>query len=1225
MDVFLRNLPARLTDKSLSTQLATAVEALGIEDWDCQKFGNKTFGILTFLRPQDGERFLQKHGQRPFIAQTPLVILGNIVQCQRSNKPLNPFVIKSLTRSADERRQPVQKPVEAPEGKVIFDLSRLSCGYFEYAGQELSYTMDILWTPDGGWAKFAKRMLVMEFTIGDDKSRVEIPYRIVESIVYKAGQFTITLWESPRFFDLGLASLAASADAYAPCKHRQTQLSGGSASNHHDVLGQALIYRLDVSPNHFETTMRRLSARYTLPLYQGHIPLLPSSPNKLANGLQEFKRTIQDSTKTVPFGLLYQMEALVKNGFLLPWTVQALLRKLTQLCKAKRIGPTSKDPPISPAAVKKLFAQIPFASSEVDPSVFEVDELWRQIEENEEQIRNGSLQGMKPGIIRENRIPVYRVNITPTKMMLHGPDPEAKNRILRRFADHPDYFIRVQFCEEDGTDVQFSANISNSHVYQRFKKVFRDGINIGGRIYGFLGFSHSSLRSHSAWFMATFSHEGSLVSYFTVISKLGSFENIYSPARCAARIGQAFSETPLAISLVEHGVSVKRIPDIKSDDGDRVFSDGVGTISQSLALAIQANTQRHDDAATCFQIRWAGAKGMLAVDPRLEGNAMCVRGSMIKFQSSDIANLEICDMANKPIPMVLNRQMIKILEDMGIPNDWFFRQQSFALDNLRSVTETVENTAKFMKGQNIGHGMGFPRFLRRLWSFGIDYRRDRFLSSLVEAAVLRELRLLKHKARIPIRHGVTLFGIMDEFGYLEDGQVYVAFDDEDFIHDRSNNLHNRRMIITRSPALHPGDIQLATNIVPPLSHPLRVLRNCLVFSQKGKRDLPSCLSGGDLDGDTYGIIWDHDAVRQVQRTYSPADYPRVEPVSIGRAVQREDMTDFYIQFMETNKLGLIAVRHMILADQQAKGTEDPGCLLLASMHSTAVDYSKTGKPVDMDEFKKIKTNRYRPDFLAPAPPTKIVNRNEISFENPADDQLQGNEDEDDNTGPTHNYYASDKINGLLFRAIDERQIWSHNVKTRKPSVLGDLWDETQKSLRRECLRILRDNSWRALEQEAWNVRSFYEDAVWNLSLEFSDNPSLRITELEVFTGAIFNATGVQTRRQRDRSIQLKDEFASVVQQTEAVIRKKSARPPGEQLDEAQMMAHCKTALRSSMACLNVACFKEKEGRSGWRRVDEVFQSFKVIAACCVIKELDVWSKLEEGLMVGQLKRKMIVA
>lgn len=41
------------------------------------------------------------------------------------------------------------------------------------------------------------------------------------------------------------------------------------------------------------------------------------------------------------------------------------------------------------------------------------------------------------------------------------------------------------------------------------------------------------------------------------------------------------------------------------------------------------------------------------------------------------------------------------------------------------------------------------------------------------------------------------------------------------------------------------------------------------------------------------------------------------------------------------------------------------------MHSTAVDYSKTGKPVDMNEFKKIKTNRYRPDLYVSNFPTKL--------------------------------------------------------------------------------------------------------------------------------------------------------------------------------------------------------------------------------------------------------------
>ena len=48
---------------------------------------------------------------------------------------------------------------------------------------------------------------------------------------------------------------------------------------------------------------------------------------------------------------------------------------------------------------------------------------------------------------------------------------------------------------------------------------------------------------------------------------------------------------------------------------------------------------------------------MLGLDARLEGRVIMVRPSMVKFESNDKANLEICDMANKPIPMVLNRQV----------------------------------------------------------------------------------------------------------------------------------------------------------------------------------------------------------------------------------------------------------------------------------------------------------------------------------------------------------------------------------------------------------------------------------------------------------------------------------------------------------------------------------------------------------------------------------------
>jgi hypothetical protein len=76
--------------------------------------------------------------------------------------------------------------------------------------------------------------------------------------------------------------------------------------------------------------------------------------------------------------------------------------------------------------------------------------------------------------------------------------------------------------------------------------------------------------------------------------------------------------------------------------------------------------------------------------------------------------------------------------------------------------------------------------------------------------------------------------------------------------------------------------------------------------------------------------------------FKPPDYPRVPPKDIGRPVTRKDMTDFFIDFMENDQLGRIAVIHSQLADRKDGGTQHPDCITLAEMHSTAVDFSKTG-------------------------------------------------------------------------------------------------------------------------------------------------------------------------------------------------------------------------------------------------------------------------------------------
>lgn len=70
----------------------------------------------------------------------------------------------------------------------------------------------------------------------------------------------------------------------------------------------------------------------------------------------------------------------------------------------------------------------------------------------------------------------------------------------------------------------------------------------------------------------------------------------------------------------------------------------------------------------------------------------------------------------------------------------------------------------------------------------------------------------------------------------------------------------------------------------------------------------------------------------------------------------------------------------------------------------------------------------------------------------------------------------------------------------------------------------------------YSLINSYEDEISYATQKFSDHPFLPITELEVFTGTLFNKSGGQTRRQRDRSIQLKDEFDRITKSTEVLSR-----------------------------------------------------------------------------------------
>jgi len=104
--------------------------------------------------------------------------------------------------------------------------------------------------------------------------------------------------------------------------------------------------------------------------------------------------------------------------------------------------------------------------------------------------------------------------------------------------------------------------------------------------------------------MAPFTLDGSLKYARSVIKDLGDFSKIRSPAKCAARIGQAFSQTLSAIPIPKEAICT--IPDVIRND--RVFSDGVGTCSTAILHRIwDGYDQSRGTKPTILQIRFQGA------------------------------------------------------------------------------------------------------------------------------------------------------------------------------------------------------------------------------------------------------------------------------------------------------------------------------------------------------------------------------------------------------------------------------------------------------------------------------------------------------------------------------------------------------------------------------------------------------------------------------------------
>jgi RNA-dependent RNA polymerase len=650
---------------------------------------------------------------------------------------------------------------------------------------------------------------------------------------------------------------------------------------------------------------------------------------KLLDASGEVPRTLHEQLSSVylPFELRYQLEVCISHGWLNEYTLNEEFLKHLMCLPVQR--------------AKQMLIHVDSYQQRVyDPMDVFAD-----------------LRYSKP--VRARGLPascieIHHATVTATGIIFHTPSVEITNRIIRKYQRYSDRFLRVRF-EDDPyrgrTRLYPAMNKKMCLIFERVRRTLRNGILLGDRHYTFLAWGNSQLREHGAYFFAT--TESPHISSETIRASMGVFDREKVVARRAARMGQCFSTTKPISAVSKRSWKKEPIPDIVN--GPYTFTDGVGKLSPITAQLVHACLQLKGPVPSAFQFRLGGCKGVLALDPTLQGLDVKIRPSQYKFDC-DSDELEIIRVSEFWQPF-LNRQLILVLSDLGVPDRVFLQKQEACIQELdRSLVD--DSAALRTLRDNVDPNL-ITLSIASMVEDGFRHTNEPFVTSLLLLHRAWTLKYLKEKAKIPISKGAFVLGVVDETatlrGHINDAhlppdasreerqrclpEIFVQYTDP---HTGKRIIKEGLCILARNPSLHRGDIRVVMAVdCPHLHHHY----NVVVMPGTGDLDLPSMCSGGDLDGDDYIVAWDPELIPS---DWNPDafDYEAPPPVT-KEQITTDDIINFFYDYMQNDYLGRIAHAHLAAADYLDDGIRSEQCLELVKLHSMAVDYPKTGVPAAM--------------------------------------------------------------------------------------------------------------------------------------------------------------------------------------------------------------------------------------------------------------------------------------
>lgn len=506
MEVIVRNLHDQVTEKQVDNFFRKVFDKLGIKTYRCQKLKSRGMATITILDSNKARQFLNMHGQTEPGAKgylsvpAKLVHMGRPINCSVSNKPPDEFILRSLKKeegdryAANQSKKPKivpgrgdenRRPAKANSNRRAFDINSLKCGQWGYVGADLAF---ITYSQERkkGRMIFGPRSLFIKLWPQDPISppqQIEFPYSSVQSMTVGDNtnpSMTVSLSEAPKLFEsLEEANILEAALQRLAIRKRSQDFTRKRISSlskeHETVVSSCLCYRVMLSNPADIAGVRALR----------HIPEIPGSDSWDTSAIMKSPFAAQMTALrsalsglrygTLPFDLKFQMQKLAQNGYLSPVTVVELLAVVSSHAKERNIR-------IVTQSVRTLCDQIPFAGPATEASDLSLETLTQMLVKIQESIVRGEIYLPDLADHYDHIASVHKAMVTPTGTYLYGPEPEVKNRVLRKHSKFTNYFLSVSFLDEDGEPLRLDRQTSGEFIYhERFKRVLQGVVNIADR------------------------------------------------------------------------------------------------------------------------------------------------------------------------------------------------------------------------------------------------------------------------------------------------------------------------------------------------------------------------------------------------------------------------------------------------------------------------------------------------------------------------------------------------------------------------------------------------------------------------------------------------------------------------------------------------------------------------------------------------------------------------